>query len=327
MNRGGKRKTFKKTYKKKSGRKYKKYNKSSFYPTNSSTNINFIRKVKRVVNKTLHPEKKRYNCLRVNSNTTKNVNWAINGIKIKSLDVNTSLPVSDTDGGNRAPWRWYQLNAKPVLASSDTFYSMEGSKINLKYIYLKGYVIFKKLNNNNASALEVLTRLGHLRLRIACCRGESMNTTLLNKYNEFYDNVEVDASKPSGIRLINDESLWKAYHLMTRRQYAYKNLKIWTAKKWKWNRWNKAQSAQGPIVDSTGTIVPHADTGDDELMIPFNYIIRVNKDIIYRQTTDNIIDGDDEANLKYFYCFEADCGVENFEYEINLGGVGVFTDC
>lgn len=326
MYRGGKRKTSKKTYKKKNNKRYKKYNKSSFYPTTSNTNINFIRKVKKVVNKTLHPELKRYNCLKVSTDTTRNINWALNGITVNSIDVNTNLPVSDTNN-KRAPWYWYQLNVKPVLASSDTFYSMEGSKINLKYIYLKGYVILKKLNNNNASALEVLTRIGNLRLRIACCRGESMNANLLNKYNEFYDNVVVDASKPSGIRLTNDESLWKAYHLMTRRQYAYKNLKIWTAKKWKWNRWNKAQSAQGPIVDGSGTIVPHADTGDDELMVPFTYILRVNKNIIYRQTTNNVNDGVDECNIKYFYCFEADCGAENIEYEINVGGVGVFTDC
>ena len=212
-----------------------KYNKSSSYP---ATNINFIKKVKRVINKTLHPEKKRYNCLRVSSDTTRNVNWALNGITISSLDTTTIRPVSDTSV-IRAPWQWYQLNVKPVLASSDTFYSMEGSKINLKYIYLKGSITVKRLNNNNASALEVLTRIGNLRLRIACSRGDTMNAALLNKYNEFYDNVEVDGSNTkNGIRLNNDLAAWNAYHIMTRRQYAYKNLKIWTAKKWKWNRWN-----------------------------------------------------------------------------------------
>lgn len=323
MNRGGKRKTYKKTYKKKYNRKYKKYNKTS---SSSPTSIQFIRKVKKVINKTLHPELKRYNCLRVSTDTTRNINWALNGVTFSSLDTNVSRPVSDSSV-IRAPWYWYQLNVKPVLASSDTFYSMEGSKIHLKYIYLKGSITIKKLNNNRASALEVLTRIGNLRLRIACCRGESMNATMLNKYNELYDNVEVDASKPTGIKLLNDEAAWNAYHIMTRRQYAYKNLKIWTAKKWRWNRWNKAQSAQGPIVDGSGTIVPHADTGGDEIMIPFTYVIRINKNIIYRQTTNNVNDGDDECNLKYFYCFESDCGVENLEYGITLGGVGVFTDC
>ena len=62
-------------------------------------------------------------------------------------------------------------------------------------------------------------------------------------------------------------------------------------------------------------------------MIPFAYVLRINKNIIYRQTTNNVNDGYDECNLKYFYCFESDCGVENLEYGVHLGGVGVFTDC
>lgn len=323
MNRGGKRKTYKKSYKKKNNRKYRKYKKSSSSP---NTSIQFIKKVKKVINKTLHPEKKRYNCLRVSNESAKNINWALNGITVSSLDTNTDNPVSSTNV-KRSPWQWYQLNLKPVLASSDTFYSMEGSKVNLKYIYLKGYVNFRKLNNNNASALEVLTRTGNLRLRIAVSRGDTMNATLLNKYDEFYDNVEIDTTnKKNGIKLLNDMAVWNAYHLMTRKQYAYKNLKIWTARQWKWNRWNKAQSALGPIANGSGTIVPHADTGGDELMIPFTYVIRINKNIIYKQTTNNSNDGDDDCNLKYFYCFESDCGVENLEYGITLGAVGVFTD-
>lgn len=222
----------------------------------------------------------------------------------------------------------YQLNCKPVLASSDTFYSLEGSKMNLKYIYLKGHIRFIRLNANNGHARELLTRIGNLRLRIAVCRGDSMNSTILNKYNEMYDNVEVLTSNTkNGIKLTDDLSAWNAYHKMTRRQYVYKNLKIWTAKKWKWNRWNKAQSAMGAIAEGSGTIFSHADTGGDELMIPFTYIIRINKNIIYRQSTDNINDGLDQCNLKYFYCFESDCGVENLEYQINVGGVGVYTDC
>ncbi len=322
MNRGGKRKTSKKTYKKKKGKKYKKSSYSS-YP-----NINFIKKVKKVVNKTLHPEKKRYNCLRLFSDTTKNVNWALNGITVESTDINTVRPVGDGDQGKRAPWTWYQLNCKPVLASSDTFYSIEGSKMNLKYIYFKGHIVVTMLNANDGHARELLTRIGNLRLRIAVCRGESMTPTILNKYNELYDNVDVlTSNNKNGIKLSDDGSAWKAYHKMTRRQYAYKNLKIWTAKKWKWNRWNKAQSAQGAIVDSNGTIFSHADTGGDQLMIPFTYILRVNRNIIYRQTTNNVNDGYDECNLKYFYCFESDCGVENLEYAISVGAVGVFTDC
>ena len=68
---------------------------------------------------------------------------------------------------------------------------------------------------------------------IAVCRGENMTPTILNKYNELYDNVESLASNTkNGIKLSDDISTWKAYHNMTRRQYAYKNLKIWTAKKW-----------------------------------------------------------------------------------------------
>lgn len=317
MNKGGKRKTSKKTYKKKNTKKYKKYNKTSSYK--------FIRKV---VHKTLHPEKKRYNCLRLHTNTTRNVDWALNGITIDSTDTNTVRVVSDSDQGKRAPWSWYQLNCKPVLASSDTFYSLEGSKMNLKYIYLKGYIKFNKLNANDGHARELKTRIGNLRLRIACVRGESINPDVLNKYNEFYDNVQaLGSNNKNYIKLTDDESTWKAYHLMTRRQYAYKNLKIWTAKKWKWNRWNKAQSAQGAVAQGSGTIFSHADIGGDELMVPFTYIVRINKNIIYRQTTDNINDGYDECNIKYFYCFESDCGVENLEYQISLGGVGVYTDC
>ncbi len=323
MPRPKKYKKTKRNYKKKSyNRKTKKSRKTKF---NTKSNARFIKKV---VNRTLHPEKKRYNCLRLFSDTAKNVNWALHGITVNSTDTNNSRPVSDTDGGVRAPWSWYQLNSKPVLASSDTFYSLEGSKMNLKYIYLKGYVKFTKLNANNGHARELLTRIGNLRLRIAVCRGDTMNTTTLNKYNELYDNVEVLTSNTkNGIKLSDDISAWKAYHNMTRRQYAYKNLKIWTAKKWKWNRWNKAQSAMGAIAESSGTIFSHADTGGDDLMIPFTYIIRINRNIIYRQTTNNVNDGTNECNIKYFYCFESDCGVENLEYQINIGGVGVYTDC
>lgn len=39
--------------------------------------------------------------------------------------------------------------------------------MNLKYIYLKGHIRLVKLNANNASAKELLTRIGNLRLRIA----------------------------------------------------------------------------------------------------------------------------------------------------------------
>lgn len=317
MNKGGKRKTSKKAYKKKKTKKY--YKKPSY-----SSSKAYIRKV---INKTLHPEKKRYNCLRLSTDTAKNVNWAINGITVDSIDINTTIASTNTNI-KRSPWYWYQLNVKPVLASSDTFYSLEGSKMNLKYIYLKGHIRFIKLDANNASALELLTRIGNLRLRIACCRGDAMNATMLNKYNEIYDNVESLASNTkNGIKLSDDLSAWNAYHKMTRRQYAYKNLKIWTAKKWKWNRWNKAQSALGAIAEGSGTIMSHADTGGAEIMVPFTYILRVNKNIIYRQTTNNDNDGLDECNIKYFYCFESDCGVDNLEYQINVGAVGVYTDC
>lgn len=299
---GGKRKTSKKAYKKKKGKKYK---------VPSYSHVKFVKKVKKVVNNTIHPEKKRYNCLRLFTDTNKNINWNMYGITVESTDTNTVRPVSDTDQGKRAPWQWYQLNVKPVLASSDTFYSMGGSKINLKYIYLKGYVIFNMLNANNGHARELHSRIGNLRLRIACVRGE-MTPTTLNKYNEIYDNVETLASNTkNGIKLSDDILTWKAYHNMTRRQYAYKNLKIWTVKNWRWNRWNKAQSAQGAIADGSGTITSHADTGGSQIMIPFSYVLRINKNIIYRQTTNNVNDGYDECNLKYFYCFESDCGVES----------------
>lgn len=320
MNRGGKRKTSKKTYKKKKSKKYNKYNKKSSY-----SNVKFIKKI---VNKTLHPEKKRYNCFKVVSNNDTNINWVLNGITVNSTNINTNIPVSDTDNGSRAPWYWYQLNTRPVLASSDTFYSLEGSKMNLKYIYLKGHIKFTRLNANNGSAKELLTRIGNLRLRFAVVRGDSFNDSVLNKYNTLYDNVEILASNAkNGINLSDDQKAWNAYHNMTRRQYLYKNLKIWTAKKWKWNRWNKAQSAMGAIAEGSGTIFSHADTGGDELMIPFTYLLRINKNIIYRQSTGNSYEERNDCNIKYYYCFESDCGVESSEYTISCGAVGVFTDC
>ena len=272
MNKGGKRKTSKKTYKKKNGKKYKKYNKTSSYP-----NVQFIKKVKKVVNNTLHPEKKRYNCLRVSATPAMNSDWVINGISVGSLDTNNIREPSDSnDSGVRSPWSWYQLNLRPVLASSDTYYSIEGSKMFLKYIYIKGHIKFKMLNANNASAKELKTRIGNLRLRIACIRGDSQIP--INNYRYLYDNVvQLETNKKNFIDLTDDTFTWKNYHYMTRKQYLYKNLKIWTAKKWKWNRWNKAQSAQGAIADGSGTIVSHADTGGAELLVPFTYILRVNR--------------------------------------------------
>lgn len=322
MNRGGKRKTSKKTYKKKKSKKYNKYNKKSSY--SSVSNAKFIKKV---ITKTLHPEKKRYNCFRVSSSTDMNTDWAINGITITSTDTNTVRDPSDTnDTGIRSPWYWYQLNLRPVLASSDTFYSIEGSKMNLKYIYIKGHIRFTKLNANNGSAKEILTRIGNLRLRIAAVRGDSNYN--LNDYANLYDNVLKSESYPKNkINTSTDQNTWTNYHKMTRKQYLYKNLKIFTVKKWKWSRWNKAQSAQGAIADGSGTITSHADTGGDELMVPFTYILRVNKNIIYKQHTGNSIADRDDCNYKYYYCFESDCGVENTEYTITCGAVGVFTDC
>lgn len=322
MNRGGKRKTSKKAYKKKKSKKYNKYNKKSSY--SSYSNAKYIKKV---ITKTLHPEKKRYNCFRISSSVDMNTDWAINGITITSTDTNTVRNPSDTnDTGVRSPWYWYQLNLRPVLASSDTFYSIEGSKMNLKYIYLKGHIRFTKLNANNASAKEILTRIGNLRLRIAAVRGDSNYN--LNDYANLYDNVLKSESYPkNNINTSNDQNTWTNYHKMTRKQYLYKNLKIFTVKKWKWNRWNKAQSAQGAIAEGSGTIVSHADTGGDELMVPFTYILRINKNIIYKQATGNAINDRDDCNYKYYYCFESDCGVENTEYTITCGAVGVFTDC
>ena len=314
-----KRNNRKKTY----NRRTRKSRKTKF---NTKSNARFIKKV---INKTLHPEKKRYNCFRVSATASMNADWAINGIYINSTDTNIQRLPSDTnDAGNRSPWYWYQLNTRPVLASSDTYYSLEGSKMNLKYIYLKGHIRFVKLNQNNGSAKEILTRIGNLRLRIACVRGDSFNESALNKYNTLYDNVEVLASNnKNGINLTEDQMAWINYHKMTRKQYQYKNLKMWTAKKWKWNRWNKAQSAQGAIADGSGTITSHADTGGDEIMIPFTYIIRINKNIIYKQNTGNNYEDRNDCNIKYYYCFESDCGVENLEYAISCGAVGVFTDC
>ena len=146
----------KRTYKKKTyKRKAKTARKTKF---NTKSNARFIKKV---VNRTLHPEKKRYNCLRVSTTSEPNRDWAINGITVNSVDINVIRPVTDTnDPGLRSPWFWYQLNTRPVLASSDTFYSIEGSKMNLKYIYIKGHVRFTRLNANNASARELLTRIG-----------------------------------------------------------------------------------------------------------------------------------------------------------------------
>ena len=322
MNKGGKRKTSKKTYKKKNGKKYKKYNKTSSYP-----NVQFIKKVKKVVNNTLHPEKKRYNCLRVSATPAMNSDWVINGITVNSLDTNNIKVAGDSsDDGYRSPWYWHQLNLRPVLASSDTYYSIEGSKMFLKYIYIKGHIRFTMLNANNASAKELMTRIGNLRLRIACIRGDSQIP--INNYHYLYDNVvKLESNKKNFIDLTSDLNAWRAYHRMTRKQYLYKNLKIWTAKKWKWNRWNKAQSAQGAIAEGSGTIVSHADTGGAELMVPFTYILRVNRNIIYKKETGNNIADRDDCNLKYFYCFESDCGVEAAEYQIQAGAVGVFTDC
>lgn len=311
----------KRTYKKRTYKKRRTTRKTKF---NTKSNARFIKKV---VNRTLHPEKKRYNCFRVSSTTDMNINWAINGIYINSTDTNVErLPSDSNDAGNRSPWQWYQLNTRPVLASSDTFYSLEGSKMNLKYIYLKGHVRIVKLNQNNGSAKELLTRIGNLRLRIAFVRGDSSYP--LNDYSYLYDNVEkLSSNKKNGINLTEDQMAWINYHKMTRKHYLYKNLKIWTAKRWRWNRWNKAQSAQGAIADGSGTITSHADTGGDEIMIPFTYMIRVNKNIIYKQNTGNNIADRDDCNYKYYYCFESDCGVENLEYAISCGAVGVFTDC
>lgn len=312
-----KRNNRKRTY----NRRTRKSRKTKF---NTKSNARFIKKV---VNRTLHPEKKRYNCFRISSSTDMNTDWAINGITITSTDTNTVRNPSDTnDTGLRSPWYWYQLNLRPVLASSDTFYSIEGSKMNLKYIYIKGHIRFTKLNANNGSAKEVLTRIGNLRLRIAAVRGDSNYP--LNDYSYLYDNVLDSETYPKNkINMSNDQNAWLNYHKMTRKQYLYKNLKMWTAKKWKWNRWNKAQSAQGAIADGSGTITSHADTGGDEIMIPFTYLIRVNKNIIYKQHTGNNISDRDDCNYKYYYCFESDCGVESTEYTITCGAVGVFTDC
>ena len=263
----------KKTYK----RKAKKVRKTKF---NTKANARFIKKV---VNRTLHPEKKRYNCFRISSSVEMNTDWAVNGITISSTDTNTVRNPSDTnDTGVRSPWYWYQLNLRPVLASSDTFYSIEGSKMTLKYIYLKGHIRFTKLNANNGSAKEILTRLGNLRLRIAFVKGD--NALNLNDYSYLYDNVLKSESYPkNNINNSNDLNAWLNYHKMTRKHYLYKNLKIWTAKKWRWSRWNKAQSAQGAIAEGSGTITSHADTGGDEIMVPFTYMIRVNKNIIFKQ--------------------------------------------
>ena len=312
-----KRNNRKRTY----NRRTRKSRKTKF---NTKSNAKFIKKV---VNRTLHPEKKRYNCFRVSATPDMNIDWVINGITINSTTTNTIRNPSDTnDTGVRSPWYWYQLNLRPVLASSDTFYSIEGSKMNLKYIYIKGHIRFTKLNANNASAQELMTRIGNLRLRIACIRGDT--NININNYDYLYDNVvKLESNTKNGIDLTSDLNAWRAYHRMTRKQYLYKNLKIWTAKKWKWNRWNKAQSAQGAIAEGSGTIVSHADTGGAEIMIPFTYIVRVNKNIIYKKDTGNALVDRDDCNLKYFYCFESDCGVENAEYQIQCGAVGVFTDC
>lgn len=312
----------KRTYKKRTyKRKARRVRKTKF---NTKSNARFIKKV---VNRTLHPEKKRYNCFRVSSTAAFNTDWAINGITITSLNTNVErLPSDSNDGGIRSPWYWYQLNTRPVLASSDTFYSIEGSKMNLKYIYLKGHVRFTRLNANNGSAKELLTRIGNLRLRIACIRGDS--NIPLNNYAYLYDNVfELESNKKNYIDLRTDDKAWLNYHKMTRKHYLYKNLKIWTAKRWKWSRWNKAQSAQGAIAEGSGTITSHADTGGAEIMVPFTYMIRVNKNIIYKQDTGNNLVDRDDCNYKYYYCFESDCGVESTEYTITCGAVGVFTDC
>lgn len=322
MPRPRKYKKTKRNYRKKTyTRRTRKSRKTKF---NTKSNARFIKKV---VNKTLHPEKKRYNCLRVSATPAMNTDWAINGITITSTNTNVErLPSDSNDGGIRSPWYWYQLNLRPVLASSDTFYSIEGSKMNLKYIYFKGHIRFTKLNANNGSAKELLTRIGNLRFRIACIRGDS--NISLNNYSYLYDNVfELESNKKNYIDLRTDDKVWLNYHKMTRKQYLYKNLKMWTAKKWKWNRWNKAQSAQGAIAEGSGTITSHADTGNSEIMIPFTYILRVNKNIVYKQDTGNNIVDRDDCNYKYYYCFESDCGVENTEYTITCGAVGVFTDC
>lgn len=87
-------------------------------------------------------------------------------------------------------------------------------------------VRFKKLNANNASAKELFTRIGNLRLRIAFIRGDS--SFKLNDYSYLYDNVaRLDSNTKNGIVLNNDTDAWMAYHKMTRKHYLYKNLKIW----------------------------------------------------------------------------------------------------
>lgn len=309
------------TYKKRTYKKRRTTRKTKF---NTKSNARFIKKV---VNRTLHPEKKRYNCFRISATPDMNIDWAMNGITVSSVDTNNIKTAADSsDAGYRSPWYWHQLNLRPVLASSDTFYSIEGSKMNLKYIYLKGHVRFTRLNANNGSAKELLTRIGNLRLRIAFIKGDSQIP--LNDYSYLYENViRLDSNPKNKINLVDDEHAWLNYHKMTRKHYLYKNLKIWTAKRWRWNRWNKAQSAQGAIAEGSGTITSHADTGADDIMVPFVYMIRVNKNIIYKQNTGNNIADRDDCNYKYYYCFESDCGVENSEYVVTCGAVGVFTDC
>lgn len=96
----------KRTYKKRTyKKKARRVKKTKF---NTKTNARFIKKV---INRTLHPEKKRYNCFRISSTPEVNRNWVLYGVSLISTDTNIERLVTDTnDAGNRSPWQWGKIN-------------------------------------------------------------------------------------------------------------------------------------------------------------------------------------------------------------------------
>lgn len=315
-------------------RRYRK-RKSKF---NTKANAKFIRKV---VNKTLHPEKKRYNCLRFGETDKANKDWLNSGnnIIINSRNVNTTNSVPGSiagDSGARSPFQWYILNPKPPISGyfestgqvGNTKYigceysNINGANIKLQYIYMKGHIRITKLNSNLAGG-GIDSFMGHLRLKLAYSKG----FIDLMDYTAFYDNVTDYSAGKNKIDNTTDSRLWKNYHNMTRKQNTYSDVKIKTIKTWKWNRWNKAQTiAPSTITEGSGVLNHWADTGGDDLMIPFSILIRVNRFIMYDKSNSNYYTDRYPNNLCIQYCFESDCGAENDEWAVVMGACGVFTD-
>lgn len=330
MNYKNKRRYRKRASKPASKRKYyKRRSKKRTTKRHTKSDAKFVR---RVIQRTLHPEKKRYNAMRTSPSSEANKDWALYnyGINMVSTDATTVNAVPNNmnlDSGKRSPYTWYTLNPKPLCGTNDSaaFYNISGSNMNLKYIYIKGHVKIIKQNINLSVLHSINTALGHLKIKVAYT---THNELELDDYSSMYDNVNADSTNLKNlVKMDTDNDLWLLYHRKMLKQDRYSDVKIWTIKRFKWHRWNKAQTAIGSINSGTGAIVEHCDDGSNELLIPFSKLIRVNKYIMYDKSNNNYYNERQPQNYVYKYCVESDCGIENKEWEISMGAVGVFTDC